>query len=176
MLLCNACTIQQQRDKEVSELRLELASKKEDEKQAPSTRPVTMWTWQSPPDVPADMVFGSSVVIGDKTYFKSFHGKTVFEFSNNQWNKLPSRPNSRCTIVNVDNVLTTVGGVLGSYSNKLHSYIDNQWIEHFSPIPTKRRNPAAVYANNTLVVAGGHNAECMVNHSRDTKHCEQTMV
>ncbi len=60
-------------------------------------------------------------------------------------------------------MLTTVGGGSRSYSNKLYSYIDNQWVEHFPPMRTKRRNPAAVYANNTLVVAGGDNDEWRSN-------------
>ncbi len=123
----------------------------QDERQAPSTRPVSVGRWQSLPDIPVEMVWGSSAVIEDKTYFKSYHGKTVFEF-NNQWNELPSCPDSFCTIVSVDDMLTTVGGGLQSYSNKLYSYIDNQWVQHFPPMPTKRCNPAAVYANNTLIV------------------------
>ncbi len=31
----------------------------------------------------------------------------------------------------------------------------NKWVEHFPPMPTGRWRPGAVYANNTLVVAGG---------------------
>ncbi len=54
-------------------------------------------------------------------------------------------------------MLTTVGGYSGTqpYSNKLYSYINNKWVEHFPPIPTGRWGPGAVYANNIFVVAGG---------------------
>ncbi len=172
-------TIQQQ-DIEVSQLRQALASKNEqvlltrmpqitlqDEKQAPSMRLVVVGRWQSLADVPVNMYYGSSAVIGGKTYFFSF-GNTVYEFYNNpwnkllpwvdRWNKLPSSPVSDYNIVNVNDMLTTVGGGLVHPSNKLYSYIDNQWVEHFPPMPTKRCYPAAVYAKNALVVAGGHNA------------------
>ncbi len=93
----------------------------QDERQAPSMRPVTVGRWQSLPDVPADVMWGSSAVIGDKTYFKS-HDSNVFEFRN----RLPSCPDSYCTIVSVNDMvhwttgpgplLTTVGGGLQSVS------------------------------------------------------------
>ncbi len=160
----------QQRDREVSELRQELASNNQqllttrmhhvelqDKRQSPSTRPITVGRWQSLPDIPVDMYNGSSAVIGDKTYFKPRNSNTVYEFSNNQWNKLPSCPNKFCTIVSVDDMLTTVGGRSLYTSNKLYIFINNQWVEHFPPMPIKRTNPAAMYTNNTLVVAGGFN-------------------
>ena len=78
--------------------------------------------------------------------------------SNHQWKMLPYCPNNWCTIVSVDNILTTVGRVSLSPSNELYSFIDDQWVECFPPMPTGRWNPAAVFANNTLIVAGGGNA------------------
>ncbi len=163
----------QQREREVNELRQALARYSlttqmhhialQDKKQtqAPSTVHVTVGRWQSLPVIPDDMYNGSSAVIGDKTYFKSIYGNTVYEFSNNQPNKL-SCPYSHCPIINVDNMLTTVGGWLTNVgrcplttSNILYSYIDNQWYEQFPSMPTKRTNSAVVYTNNTLIVAGG---------------------
>ncbi len=49
-------------------------------------------------------------MIGDKAYFSPYGSKTVYEFSNNQWHKLPPCPNKHFTIVSVDDMLTTVGG------------------------------------------------------------------
>ncbi len=82
----------------------------QDERQPLSTRPITEERCQSLLDIPIGMWYGSSAVIGDKIYFMPYDNKTVHEFCNNQWNKLPSCPNSYCTIVNVDDMLTTVGG------------------------------------------------------------------
>ncbi len=174
----NCATLQQalqQRDRELSKLRQELTTKNEqvlmtrmhhvalqDERQEPSTRPVTVGRWKSLPDVPIEMFNGSSAVIGDKTYIKSAGDNIVYEFNNNQWNELPSnRLNCYYTtcIVSIDNILTTVGEwSLLSTSNNLYSYINNRWVEHFPPMLTKQSSPAAVYANNTLVVAGGNNS------------------
>ncbi len=143
----------------------------QDERQPPSTRPVIVGRWQSLPDIPDDMHWGSSAVIGDKTYFLTIFDNTVYELSKNQWNKLPSCPNSCCTIVSVDDMLTTVGGEppfsLLRYSNKLYSYMNNygvyQWVEHFPPMPTQRQMPAVLYTYNTLVVAGGRNSGLSLN-------------
>ncbi|XP_064405301.1 probable serine/threonine-protein kinase kinX [Halichondria panicea] len=169
----NTAALQQaidQRDREVTQLKQMLASKNEeihylstrmhqvaprDERQAQATpmKPVTI---ESLPDAPIDMWYGSSVVIGDKAYFNNGN-KTVYEFRNNMWHELPPCPNWEFTIVSVDDMLTTVGGTSDTqlFSNKLYSYINSIWVEHFPPMPTKRWTPGAVYANNTLVVTGG---------------------
>ncbi len=129
----------------------------QDKRQPPSARPITVGTWQSLPNIPSYITSGSSAATGDKTYFKSWNSNDVYEFSNNQWAELPSCPNDYCTIASVDNMLTAVGGRSLSPS-KLYSYINNQWVEYFPPMPTNQCNTAAVYTNNTLVVAGGYNA------------------
>ncbi|XP_064405539.1 probable serine/threonine-protein kinase kinY [Halichondria panicea] len=157
-----------QRDREVTELRQTLASKSEEihdlstrmhqvALQDAQTAPMKLITTESLPDAPVDIGYGSSTVIGNKAYFNSYGSETIYEFSNNQWHELPQRPNAMLTIVSVDDILTTVGGgsVTQPYSSKLYCYINNKWVEHFPPMPTRRRGPGAVYANNTLVVAGG---------------------
>ena len=162
----NTAALQQainQRDRKVTQLRQTLASKNEviydlstqmhqvalqDEIQAQATMKL-----ESLPDAPDDMRHGSS----DKAYFNN-ENKAVYEFSNNKWHKLPPCPNNHFTLVSADNMLTTVGERSDTqfYSNKLYSYINNKWIEHFPPMPTRRRVSGTVYANNTLVVAGGY--------------------
>ena len=168
----NAAALQQaidQRDREVAQLRQALASKNEKSHNL-STRmhqvalqdeqatPMKHVTIGSLPDAPVGMGSGSSAVIGDKTYFSPYGCNNVYEFSNNQWHELPPCPNSHFTIVSVDDMLTTVGGVSDTqpYSNKLYSYNKNKWVEHFPPMPTRRWVPGAMYANNTLVVTGGY--------------------
>ncbi len=164
-------TLQQtieKRDKEITELRQALASKNEievqmnhialqDERRATLTTPVRVKNWQALPDVPIAMWYGSSAVIGDKAYFKSDENKAVYEFSNDNWREFSLCPKSNCTLVSVCDVLTAVGGrsYMVPRSNKLFSYINN-WVEQYPPMPSGRRNPAAVYINNILVVAGGH--------------------
>ncbi len=93
-----------QRNKEVTQLRQTLASKNEEirdlstrmhqvalqNEQATPMKPVTI---ESLPEPPVSMDYGSSsAVIGDKAYFSPYGSKTVYEFSNNQWYKLPPCP------------------------------------------------------------------------------------
>ncbi len=169
----NTAALQQaidQRDREVTQLRQTLASKNDEShdlstgmhqvalqnEQATLMKPVTI---ESLPDALVAMggYGSSSAVIEDKAYFTSNGSYIVYEFSNNQWHKVPQCPNSQFTIVSVDDMLTTVGGRSDTQlgSNKLYSYINNKWVAHFPPIPTGRWRPGAVYVNNTLVVVGG---------------------
>ncbi len=138
--------------------------------------PIKPATIESLPDIPVGIGYGSSSsVIGDKAYFRTYRSRTVYEFSNNQWHNLPPCPINCFTIVSVDDMLTTVGGLsdpdlaldirgiinqfirymFTSEEVKLYSYINTTWVEHFPPMPKGRLTPGAVYANNTLVVAGG---------------------
>ncbi|XP_064401553.1 serine/threonine-protein kinase 36-like [Halichondria panicea] len=110
--------------------------------------------------IPVDLVVGSSTVVEGKAYFRSLGSKHIrqFDSSNDRWTRLSTHPLDACTITNVNNVLTSVGGRSGAnFSNKLYSYIDKQWVEHLPPMSTKCQTPAAVCAKNTLVVAGGYN-------------------
>ena len=161
-----------QRDREVTELRHTLASKNEEindlstrihqvalqQAKDTSIKRVIIMRWESLPDAPVDIIYGSSAVVGDMAYFNYGESKNVYEFSNNEWQELPLCPNSDFTIVSVNNRLTTVGGRSDTqfFSNKVYSYISNKWVEHFPPMPTRRWRPGAVYANNTLLVAGGY--------------------
>ena len=123
---------------------------------------INLVRWESLPNSPMDISGGSSAVVGNVAYFNSGRSQTVFEYNscNKQWSTVAKNPNISFTIVCVYGVLTSVGGVAygwfgTGYSNKLYSRLNRKWVEHFPPMPTKRRHPAAVYANNVLVVAGG---------------------
>ncbi len=167
------CTVLQQtlqlRDKEITELRQILTRKTEqvltirkhnvalkDEDKMPSPKSVIVGKWQSLPNTSANMWYGTSAVIGDKAYFKSHDVNAVYEFSNNKWKKLRSSPNNYCTIVGVDDILTTVGGASLPTNHKLYSYINSKWVEHFPAMAVGMQNTAAVYTSNTLVVIGGY--------------------
>ena len=117
--------------------------------------------WEALPDAPMGISGGSSAVVGNMAYFNSGRSHTVYEYNscNEQWSTVAKNPNIYFTIVCVYGTLTSVGGADGlfgaGYSNKLYSLVNRKWVEHFPPMPTKRRYPAAVYARNVLVVAGG---------------------
>ena len=107
---------------------------------------------------------GSSVVIGGAAYFTS-GTKTIHKFVlvEGQWGKLPECSLTEYTIVAVNDVLTTVGGMhmnwrnIPKHSNKLFCYSKKKWTEPYPLMPTCRSYPGAVYANKYLVVVGGFN-------------------
>ncbi len=113
--------------------------------------------------------FGSSAVIGGTAYFKSHQSKKVFTISVVRGVRdvvLSPILYTESTIVSIGNKLIAVGGKKErrgiskqEYSNTLHSYAlgDDQGNKDacLPPMPTKRCYPAAVYAENMLVVAGG---------------------
>ena len=107
---------------------------------------------------------GSSAVIEDAAFFTS-GTKMVhkLDFSKGEWSALPDCPLTDYTIVAVDNVLTTVGGVLKNWredpknSNKLFCFSKKKWVESFPPMSICRSSPGAVYSNRHLIVVGGFN-------------------
>ena len=114
---------------------------------------------KSLPDAPAG-IFSPAVVIGSKVYFHAGHGNILYEFSNEQeWSTVPiPLPGVfSFVIVNVENTLTAVEGKIpcSHCVNNLNRFVGGEWVEDLPPMPTKRQSPTAVYADNSLVVAGG---------------------
>ncbi len=133
-------------------------------------------TSQSDTSIPVDLVVGSSTVIGSKAYFRSLGSKHIrqFDSTNNRWTRLSTHPLDSCTITNVNDVLTSVGGRSGAnFSDKLYSYVDKQWTEELPPMPTKCQTPAAVWSKNTLVVAGGYNRSILTTVQTLDLHTKQ---
>ena len=124
--------------------------------------------WETLPDAPVKMMFEEDSILyrisaasGNKAYFKTGPRK-LYEYSlhEKQWSELPKHPINPGVIVCIDDKLTSVGEdwrllTNSPISNKLYSLIDNKWVEHFPPMPTKRQLPSVVFTNNALVVAGG---------------------
>ena len=171
-----------QKEREVSELQRVLSSKDDQIRdisikleqvdlrggqqstvRAAQTR-INLVRWEALPNAPMDIWGGSSAVVGNMAYFTSgtCRSHTIYEYNscNQQWSTVAKHPNVYFTIVCVYGMLTSVGGgadgLFGAgFSNKLYSLLNRKWVEHFPPMPTKRQNPAAVYTNNIVVVAGG---------------------
>ena len=130
----------------------------------PANRKQINLVWESLPSPPIGMVFISSTVHGNQVYFNNGHNVIRFNYETREWCEMPLHPNYGFTLVCVEDMLTTVGGwEEGLFSDgstkKVYSLIDNKWVKHFPAMRVKRSEPAAVYANNTLVVAGGYCTE-----------------
>ncbi len=107
-------------------------------------------------DIPDTIAHCSPAVIGDMVYIKSRHGNVILEYNtiSKSWSKITNHPLSHgFSLVNVDGILTTVGGqATRKYSKKSYCYIHNKWIEIFPPMKSRCYSPGVVYTQNSLVV------------------------
>ena len=163
-----------QRERELSELRRVLSNKDdliqgisrqlEQQRAAvpktPACEKQINLVWESLLSPPIDMVPRSSTVHSNQVYVKDDRNVFRFNYETREWCKMPLHPIHNFTLVCVEDMLTTVGGWEDGFSegptNKVYTLIDNKWLKHFPAMRVKRQKPAAVYANNTLVVTGGY--------------------
>ena len=112
--------------------------------------------WEKCEDAPCVMYRGAAIAHGSVAYFSSYAYQEVFAYNseNNDWSRLPECPQSDFGLAVVNNLLTAVGGMSGGqYKNC--SFSDGEWVTVFPPMPTNRRWPAVVSAQNYLIAAGG---------------------
>ena len=86
-------------------------------------------------------------------------GKEVYSYdsSSKKWSELPKCPNYGFSLALVSGLLTAIGGKMSNkeVTNSLLSLSNNNWIEHFPPMPTKRWLTIVVCSVRYLLVAGG---------------------
>ena len=111
-----------------------------------------------------------AAVSGNIAYFRPAGSLVihVYNISLGKWSKLPKHPNEKCSIVIIDDLLTTVGGVCEeSVTNELFSLVgegrQRKWEEHFPPMPTSRCRMSVLYFQRTVIVAGGVADGAIVN-------------
>lgn len=119
-------------------------------------------TWETCSDAPTAMFRGAAAAHGSVAYFRPFSSSDVFAYdlSKDEWSTLPQCPLYDFGLVIVDGMLTAVGGqcrctITGEGTNLLYSFVNDSWVEHFPPMPTKRMAAGSVCAKNCLIVAGG---------------------
>ena len=106
------------------------------------------------------MVRGSATTDHQFAYFTPYDSDLVYryEWSTEQWNKLPTCPCRDCALVIIDGTLTTVGGYRSGYTNKLFTLRQRQWVEEYPPMNTARSHPAVVSTSGSdyIIVIGGY--------------------
>ena len=106
---------------------------------------------------------GSDAVAQDNIVYlrpggtRQVHG---YNSTTDDWFQLPHCPHEYFTLALVDNLLTAIGGVkAGQNTSTLLSLMasdhDKKWVEHFPPMPMKRRRTCAVSSGTVLIVIGG---------------------
>ena len=120
-------------------------------------------SWKTCAEAPAKMERGSATGCGNMAYFKPTLSSQIHSYNSDteEWSILPECPTESFTITVVNGLVTAVGGKkYGNCTNTLLSLVGEdkkkrKWVEHFPPMPTKRKLTAAVCTGKALVVAGG---------------------
>lgn len=134
---------------------------KEDQLREHAEKPSTKLdiTWKECQQAPIKMSGGTATHDGTMAYFAPHGTQSVYQFDHNdaEWKKLSPCPNSSIAIVMINNLLTSIGGhsFERGISNKLYSYVKEEWVEEFPEMPTKRFAVAAESNKHVVVVAGG---------------------
>ena len=120
-------------------------------------------SWKTCREAPHKMERGSATGCGNMAYFKPTLSSKVHSYNSDteEWSIFPECPTESFTITVVNGLVTAVGGKkYGNCTNTLLSLVGEdrkrrKWVEHFPPMPTKRKLTAAVCSGKALVVAGG---------------------
>ena len=161
-----------QRDREISKLREVLTNINLE----PPSRVVHKWDKESDKPRPPDLAWkilpnscpqtsdNSCAVVGNKAFCSCDDGIWQYHSTQDQWCKILGPKARDSTLVNVGDVLTTVGGKLhgdNNFSNKVLSYIGGRWMEKYPPMPTRRWACTVVCCNKILIVVGGAKDDTM---------------
>ena len=119
-------------------------------------RKLVLGEWRDGEKAPIWIQHGPTVVDGNVAYFMTWSGQICSY--NKRWSKLPECPCWNSSLAVIRGLLTAIGGYGfkdGGPHNALLSIVDEKWVEHFPPMPTKRYHTAAVTTQHHLIVAGG---------------------
>ena len=122
-------------------------------------------SWRKCGRAPRKMRGPLSVVDGYTAYFNPFASKDVYSYNSEKqtWSTLPQCPHCYSSLAVVNGLLTAIGGwgTGSAATNQLFNLTaERKWVEHFPPMPTKRRATAAVCSGTSLVVVGGRGRNC----------------
>ena len=120
--------------------------------------------WREAKKAPCELTRGTNAIVdGDMVYLKDSGTRDIiyaYKSTDETWDQLPYCETEVCSLVVVENLLTTIGGSIdGRVTNQLFSLTSTskKWIEVFKSMPTKRSSSVAVCTKQALIVAGGNN-------------------
>jgi serine/threonine protein kinase len=121
------------------------------------------YRWYPCTRAPSYLYGGTAICTNGKVYVNSKGVKEIYEFnpSRNMWFNVPPAPIAGFSLVEVEGLLTTIGGyTLESYTNKLYTLTVNRSSTHtwdlvYPPMKESRIEAAAITVNRYIIVAGG---------------------
>ena len=95
---------------------------------------------------------------GDAPDLDTLHYVYVYDINSNQWDKLPSPGQFKSTVQIINAKLTVLGGrdsITKNVTNKVVTFNNNRWINHYPNMQKARLQPGVVMHVKYIIAAGG---------------------
>ena len=98
------------------------------------------------------------IMAGDSPDDDTYYHVYCYNITTDQWEQLPPPGHYRGRLQIIDGKLTVIGGrdnVTRKVTNKVTTYINNNWTDHFPNLLRARLKPGVVSHSEYVIVAGG---------------------
>ena len=123
-------------------------------------------TWEKCADLPSPMYYPSAVLHNEKVYVMAgvtpdddtFYYVYTYDIHSNHWDTLPPPGHAVGVLQIIDGKLSVIGGVDTSTdeaTNKVSTFINNNWTQQFPHMLQKRARPGVATYSDYVIVAGG---------------------
>ena len=123
-------------------------------------------TWERCADLPYPMYHISAVLHDKKVYIMAGMAPDCntldhifcYNITTDQWELLPPPGHHGCILQIIDGKLTVIGGVdnvTEKITNKVSTYVNDGWTDHFPNLLRARSKPGVVSHSEYVIVAGG---------------------
>ena len=101
----------------------------------------------------------------------------TYDISSNHWDKLPSPGHVYGILQIIDGKLSVIGGWdtnAGEYTNKVSTFINNSWTQHYPNMSKPRFRPGVAIYSDYVIVAGGKRDVNTCNDDIDLLYYKQS--
>ena len=131
-------------------------------------------TWERCADLPSPMCAISAVLHDKKVYIMAgdapdndtYYHVYCYNITTDQWEQLPPPGHHMGRLQIIVGKLTVIGGgdnVTKKITNKVTTYINNRWTDHFPNLLRARSKPGVVSHSEYVIVAGGYRDKDTIN-------------
>ena len=123
-------------------------------------------TWENCTDLPSPMYLASAVLHNEKVHVMAGNAPDVdtlhyvfsYDISSDHWDRLPPPGHIAGVLQIIDGKLSVIGGKdtkKGEITNKVSTFINNSWIQHYPHMSKPRARPGVATYLDYVIVAGG---------------------
>ena len=123
-------------------------------------------TWEKCADLPAPMYYPLAVLHNEKVYVTAgtapdndaFDNVFTYNIPSNHWDRLPPPGHAFGVLEIIYGKLSVIGGLdtnAKKITNKVSTFINNSWIQHYPHMSTPRWRPGVASYSDYIIVAGG---------------------